>query len=118
MLAFQQLLKKKEIKPVSKKAQERWDKVQEYLKTQPSTSTITDKNKIKEMNIGNLISKLCASNIGYNILNIYELTIFQFYDQFLQYGYLKRDNLDERIFSFHGGKSYNTENWLKPIINI
>ena len=70
------------------------------------------------MELGNIISKLCAANSGYTLLNIYDLTIFQLYDQFFQYGYLRAMDLNERAFSVHGGKEFNFEKWLEPILKI
>ena len=65
-----------------------------------------------------MISKLCAANIGYTLFNIYELTVFQLYDQFFQYGYLRAMNLNEMAYSNHGGEKFDIQAWLKPIIKF
>lgn len=87
-----------------------WERVQGYLKQQSAQQP-----KDKKMTLGNIISKLCAVSIGYNLLNIYELTVFQLYDQFFQYGYLRATNLNDMIFSNHGGKNFDINEWLKPL---
>lgn len=96
----------------STKAQGMWDKAQSYLKKQAKTKDN------KTYNLGNVISKLCAGHSSYNLLNIYDLTIFQLYDQFFQYGYLRSVNLNERVFSNYGGESFNIQDWLQPITNL
>ena len=91
-----------------------WDRVQKHLKEQAEKRVQKDK---PEYHLSNIISKLCASHPSYNILNIYELTVFQLYDAFFQFGYIRSSNLNERIFTNHGGKQFKFEDWLKPILN-
>lgn len=103
----------KSAKPVrfnSKKTEKLWKMSQQYLKEESKKKT-----EDKTMSLGNIISKLCASSTSYNLLNIYDLTIFQLYDQFFQYGYLRVMNLNEMAFSNHGGKDFDIQAWLKPI---
>ena len=95
----------------SDKAKELWEKAQQYLKE------CRAKAKPKEgYSLGNIISKMCAAPTGYNLSNIYELTVFQLYDQFFQYGYLRAMNLNEMAFSNHGGKNFDMQAWIKPIL--
>lgn len=103
----------KPVKHSSQQAQELWERAQQYLKEE-SVKATPDKN----MNLGNIISKLCAASTSYNLLNIYDLTVFQLYDQFFQYGYLRAMNLSEMAFSNHGGENFDMQAWLKPIIKI
>lgn len=103
----------KPVKHSSAQAQELWERAQQYLKEE-STKAPPDKN----MNLGNIISKLCAASTSYNLFNIYDLTVFQLYDQFFQYGYLRAMNLNEMAFSNHGGENFDMQGWLKPIIKI
>ena len=103
----------KPVKHSSAQAQELWERAQQYLKEE-SAKAPPDKN----MNLGNIISKLCAASTSYNLFNIYDLTIFQLYDQFFQYGYLRAMNLNEMAFSNHGGENFDMQGWLKPIIKI
>lgn len=97
----------------SEKAKELWERSQKYLKEQGKKST-----KDKNYSLGNIVSKLCAANTGYTLFNIYDLTIFQLYDQFFQYGYLRAMNLNEMAFSNHGGENFDVQAWLKPILKI
>lgn len=95
----------------SAKAKELWELAQKHLKE-------TKHPKDKRMELGNIISKLCAVNCGYTLLNIYDLTVFQLYDQFFQYGYMRAMDLNERAFTIHGGKNFSFETWLEPILKI
>lgn len=95
----------------SQASKDAWEKVQEYLEKQAKKSE--DK---PEYHLSNIVSKLCACHPSYNLLNVYNLTIFQMYDAFFQLGFIRGSNLNERIFSQHGGKSFKFEEWLKPLI--
>lgn len=92
------------------KAKAMWEKAQAFLKQQ--------KKEAKDnsaYHIGNIVSKLCAIHPSYNLLNVFELTIFQLYDAFFQIAFLRATNLNERIFSNHGGDKFKFEDWMKPI---
>lgn len=97
----------------SKKAQSLWELTQKHLK-QEATKATPD----KRMQLGNIISKLSCASVGYTLLNIYDLTVFQLYDQFFQYGYLRAMDLSEMAYSNHGGKDFDFQAWLKPITNL
>lgn len=97
----------------SVKAKSLWEKAQKYLKEDAQKSTSD-----KRMQLGNIISKLSCVLTGYTLLNIYDLTIFQLYDQFFQYGYLRAMDLSEMAYSNHGGKDFDIQAWLKPITNF
>lgn len=98
----------------SSKAKELWERAQAFLKEQSKSDNKEDK---PEFHLSNIISKLCAVHPSYNLFNIYDLTVFQLYDAFFQYGYMRCENLSEMIFSNHGGDSFKFENWLKPIFH-
>lgn len=102
----------KPVKYSSKKAQALWEKVQKHLKDNAAKSS-----EDKRMQLGNIISKMSCVSIGYTLLNIYDLTIFQLYDQFFQYGYLRAMGISDMAFSNHGGKEFDVQAWLKPITN-
>lgn len=99
-----------EIKFASKKAKILWERAQKY-----NWDGSGKKSQNKKLTLGNIVSKLCAANIGYNLLNIYELTIYQLYDQFFQMKYLHGVALGERIYTNYGGKRFDPEAWLNPI---
>ncbi|MFA5625541.1 MAG: hypothetical protein WC966_10890 [Bradymonadales bacterium] len=98
------------------RAKERWEKAQAFLKSE------SKKQKGNEnYRLGNIISKLSAASTGYTLLNIYELTVFQLYDQFVQYGYLRGMGLNELSVVTHGkakGSRFSFEDWLKPIAKL
>lgn len=101
-------------KKSSKKAMNLWEKAKSFLAEQEKT-----KQEAKpEYDLGNIISKLSVIHPTYNLLNIYELTVFQLYDQFFQTSYLRGYDLGKQIFANHGGDKFKFEDWLKPIINI
>ena len=99
----------------SDKSKELWEKAQKYLEEQAKSNS--GKEEKPEYHISNIISKLCAAHPSYNLLNIFNLTIFQLYDSFFQFGYLRSSDLNERIFSNHGGDKFKFEDWLRPILN-
>lgn len=98
-----------EPKFASEKAKELWERAQQYLRQQKTTGDA-------KYRLNNIISKLCAAHPSYNFTNIFELTIFQLYDAFFEYGYIRSAGLSEAIFSNHGGDHFNFEEWLKPIL--
>ena len=97
-------------KSTNKKVQELWEKAQKHLKKQSKSATGN-----KNYRIGNIISKLCAAGLGYTFHNIYDLTVYQLYDCFFQYGFLRASALNEAAFANHGGKRFDIQDWLKPI---
>jgi len=106
-------LEKAPLKHSSKKTAALWERAQKRLKEE-SQKKAADKT----FSIGNIVSKLCAAQLGYTLLNIFDLTVFQLYDTFFQYGYLRAMDLNEMAFSNHGGDKFNLQDWLKPIIQI
>ena len=99
------------LKYTNKKTKDLWERAQEHLKKQSKSSKGN-----KNYRIGNIISKLCAVSNGYTFHNIYDLTVYQLYDCFFQYGYLRAMDLHEAAFANHGGKKFDIQDWLKPII--
>ena len=97
------------------KSQELWELAQKHLSAQAKEAP--GKTAKQEYHMSNIISKLCAAHPSYNLLNVFDLTVFQLYDSLFQFGDIKSSNLSERIFSNHGGDKFKFEDWLKPIIN-
>lgn len=97
----------------TEKARDAWEQVQKHLKEEAGKKTPD-----KRMQLGNIISKLSAASVGYTLLNIYDLTVFQLYDQFFQYGYLRAMNLSEMAYSHYGGKDFDIQGWLNPLTNL
>lgn len=104
--------KKMSNKESSKIAQSRWEEAQKFIKQQKPNKK---ENQNSEYSLGNIISKLCCMHSSYNLTNVFNLTIYQLYDQFAQVSYLRRVNLEERIFTIHGGDKFKPDNWLKTI---
>ena len=98
----------------SEHAKELWEKAQCYLKEQ--TKAKDGEEDKPEYHLGNIVSKLCAVHPSYNFLNIYKLTVFQVYDAFFQICHIRGSDLNEQIFSNHGGDKFRFEDWLKPIL--
>lgn len=97
----------------NEKARALWERAQKYLQ-QSAKNGKSD----KRIELGNIISKLSCVSAGYTLLNIYNLTIFQLYDQFFQYGYLRAMDISDMAFSNHGGKDFDMQAWLKPMTNF
>jgi hypothetical protein len=75
-------------------------------------------NKKDDLDFPHMISKYCAdNNNGINILNVWDMTIYQFYDQFSQHNYIRQINLQDMIYAntvnISDTKSYDTQLWLK-----
>lgn len=87
----------------SERTRELWEQAQKALKKQSESSKQEDK---PEYHLSNIISKICSVHPTYNILNIFDLTIFQLYDAFFQMSYMRGIYLNEQIFSNHGGDYY------------
>jgi hypothetical protein len=101
------------VKHTSAHSKELWERAQKFLKEQSKAKEGEDK---PEYHIGNIVSKLCAAHPSYNLLNVFDLSVFQLYDSFFQFGYIRSSDLNEAIFSNHGGDKFKFEDWLKPIL--
>ena len=102
-----------ETKFTNEHTKELWEKAQKFMKKQAEEN---EKGGGAEYHIGNIISKLCVVHPTYNLLNVWGLTVFQLYDAFSQISYMRSSDLNERIFSTHGGDKFKFEDWLKPIL--
>lgn len=67
----------------------------------------------KDYTLSNIISKMCTGNSGYNLLNIYDLSVWQLYDQFQSYAQNRISRISERSFSIWGGDKFDFDLWLK-----
>ena len=103
------------IRHSDEKTKELWERAQKYLEDLAKADNGHEEKA--EYRMGNIVSKLSSVHPSYNLLNVFDLTVFQLYDAFFQVGYLRSANLSERIFSNHGGEKFNFEDWLKPILN-
>lgn len=103
----------KPLKFSNNKAKEIWERAQKLRKEKAQKEASKNEN----MELGNIVSKICASGIGYTLLNIEELTVFQLYDQFFQLGYYRAMNIADMAYSNHGGENFDMQEWLKTINN-
>ena len=76
-----------------------------------------EKNK-DNMNFGKMISKYCADNKnGINLLNVYDMTIYQFLDQFTQNNHIRQSYIQDMVYAntvtFSDLKDYDSQLWLK-----
>ena len=99
-----------EPKHASAKAKKYWE-----IEQQQRKDALKRSGGNKYMGIGNLISKLCAAPGGYTFHNIYDLTVYQLYDQFFQYSHLRSRDLMENAHATHGGDKFNYGDWMKPV---
>lgn len=86
----------------------------------------TEKNKYEQkmkngsdnLDIPNMISKYCVANKqGINIINVWDMTIYQLYDQFYQLIYIRKSDNQDDIYantvSFSDLSKYDDSLWLK-----
>jgi len=103
---------KKELKFNSKKSKELFEK---FNKKHEKDEKIN--NKSKDTDLANLISIYCDDSNSINFLNVWDLTIYQFHDQFLRHNYLKQVELNRKIYSntvtFKDISDFKQEEWLK-----
>ena len=97
----------KELKYSSDKAKELWEKV-----SQAEEKEKADVNA-RDYEIGNIVSKLCVCGIGYTVKNIYELTVYQLYDQFSAYMQNRISQLSENAYAHNGGEDFDVNGWLR-----
>ena len=65
--------------------------------------------------IGNIISAVCAQGIGITMLNVWDLTVYNLYDQFNRIGSNRIDQITRHNIAVWGDekKQYDYEGWLK-----
>ena len=91
----------------SDKAEALWEQTTKYAEKEKS-----DINA-KDYEIGNIISKLCTCGIGYTVFNIYNLTVYQLYDQFSAYMQNRISQLSENAYAHNGGEDFDFNSWLR-----
>ena len=96
-----------ELKYSSDKAKELWEKVSQAEEKEKSDVNARD------YEIGNIVSKLCVCGIGYTVKNIYDLTVYQLYDQFSAYMQNRISQLSENAYAHNGGEDFDMNSWLR-----
>lgn len=84
-----------------------WERAEAYEKN--NKQSINSENYA----IDNIISKLCTCGIGYTVSNIYDLTVYQLYDQFSSYIQNRISQLSENAYAHNGGENFDVMGWLK-----
>lgn len=77
-----------------------------------------DNQNILELTLAQKISKYCADNKnGINLLNVFDMTVYQFYNQFIQHNYIKQCDLQNAIYAntvnITDIKTFDPNLWLK-----
>lgn len=62
----------------------------------------------------NLISALCAQHNSINMINVWDLTVYQLYDQFLRQSYLNQQRIHAMNYACWGGEFDPTSWYQKP----
>lgn len=94
--------------PKNKKAAEILEKIQSYKDKKNSSTS-------KNLGLANIISALCVQHKSLNITNIWGLTIYQIYDQFMRQNYLNGVDIHAMNYAGCGGE-FDPNDWYKNII--
>jgi hypothetical protein len=91
----------------------------EFAKKLAERMTKTNQKKLgNQMSFGKMVSKYCADNKnGINMLNVHNLTIYQFFDQWNEHNNIRQCNIQDMIYAntvnFSDLKTYDSQLWLK-----
>lgn len=69
----------------------------------------------KNYTLENIISKLGVNSNSYTLINIYDLTLWQLYNQFEAYRLGRQAHVVDRSYSIWGGEKYEDDLWLENI---
>lgn len=99
----------------NEKARRNYMKMQKGKKERVAKKEILDK-----FDLGNIISALASKGNGINILNIWNLSIYNLYDQFDRSRHNKIDEIVARSISIWGdkNKTYDAESWFENRVAI
>ena len=73
-----------------------------------------ERNKGNEIGIPDMISSLCIYNVGYNLTNVWDLTIYQLYNQFQKCQ--RKDDYDKNYQALLAGADktkIKIKSWIK-----
>jgi len=101
---------KQEAKKISKKAQELMDKIAKEKAKIAKTNKAND-----DFEIANIISAVCAKHNSINLINVWDLTVYQLYDQFQRLISLNITDVQAMNFSYYGGEFDVAGSWYKTI---
>lgn len=95
--------------PKGKKARELWLKRQEGRKQKRASR----KSGGKDLSLPNIISAVGAKNAGYNLTNIWSLTVWQLYDQFGRINVNSQMEIVGLRWAAWGKDEFPMDNWYK-----
>lgn len=104
-------------KPANSKAQSIMEK---FAIGRKKTQEVKARDKSNTTTIDDVISAVCARHSSYNYFNIWDLTVWQLYDQYLRLIGVDRFYLEGMSLSMGGefkDKSYRTPHWSQKINN-
>ena len=89
----------------SEAARELWEKHNKLEAEHPIENS-------EDYSLSNMISKLSCGTTNYTLLTIYELSVFQLYDQFDAYTQNRVSTIGEKAYSTWGGDDFDIMGWF------
>lgn len=102
--------KKKKPKFASKQAEELWHRLQ---KGKQDLAKAKQKKTDENMELPNLISAVAAEHPGYNLTSIWDLTVYQLYDQFARINTRVQLDVYGQRWAAWGKDDFDTSVWFK-----
>lgn len=94
-------------KPKNKRAAKIAEKLRKAKKAQQNAGSSRDND------LGNILSALCVQHNSYNLTNVWSLTIYQLYDQFLRQSYKCQNDIASMRWSAWGQEPFDMSQWFK-----
>lgn len=95
---------------------EKFEKARRKLKLAKAKEKAKKAENGQQISVLEIISSLCAFGIGYNLFNIWDLTIYQLYDQFKRCQMKEDYNVGIKLISAGANsKEINLEHWIRKI---
>ena len=73
------------------------------------------KGTSRDMNLANMISALCVQHSSYNLLNVWDLTIYQLYDQFFRQNMKTQIDVTSLRWAAWGKDPFDFSLWYKSL---
>lgn len=94
----------------NEKAGEIYEKLQRAKEKAPKAQ----REKQADTSLPNLISALCVQHNSINMINVWDLTVYQLYDQFLRQSYLNQVQIHAMNYASWGGE-FDPNDWYKKL---
>lgn len=95
-----------EIKFASPEAKRLWEAHNNFEKAELKTGSM-------DYSLPNIISKLACGTTGYTLFSIFDLTVYQLFDQFQAYCQCRSSALNENAYAHWGGEDFDPLAWLR-----